>query len=92
MPNGGGATAWLGALVTEHFYLKRQKELADVWSVVPVGTPVRVRLDSGREIDTKTRSAGWLLSGHSAVIMLDGISGAYSLERVTRLDAPPQPD
>lgn len=48
----------------------------------PVGTDVIVTKDLGDEVRTKTRSAAWVLSGHSAVIMVDGISGCYALERV----------
>lgn len=66
--------------------LRRQKELADLWSQVPIGTPVLVKKDDGSIFTTRTRSAGWLLSGHSAVIMVEGISGAYSLERIQRVD------
>lgn len=47
-----------------------------------IGTPVIVTRDNGEELRTKTRSAAWVLSGHSAVIMVDGISGCYALERV----------
>ncbi|WP_374650281.1 hypothetical protein [Rhizorhabdus sp.] len=32
---------------------------------------------------TRTRSKAEVLSGHSAVIWLDGISGCYLLDRVT---------
>lgn len=46
------------------------------------GTSVIVKLDDGTELATRTRSEAYVLSGHSAVIMLDGVSGAYSLNRV----------
>ena len=49
----------------------------------PVGTKVVVRLDDGRKILTTTRTTAQLLSVHSAVIWLDGISGCYMLDRVT---------
>lgn len=48
----------------------------------PVGTPCTVEMDSGEIRATKTRSSAWMLSGHTAVVMLDGISGAYLLSRV----------
>jgi hypothetical protein len=51
----------------------------------PVGTKVTVRLDSGETRETVTRSAAEVLSGHSAVIWLDGITGCYLLDRVTPL-------
>lgn len=50
---------------------------------VPVGAVVMVRLDDGTVKNTVTRSPAWLMGGHSAVILLEGISGGYSLSRVT---------
>lgn len=51
----------------------------------PEGTPVKVRKDDGSILETKTRSAAWLMGGHSAMVMVDGISGGYMLERVTAI-------
>lgn len=62
------------------YALERQ---VDDWNAHhQLGTEVIVRRDSGQEVQTKTRSQAWVLSGHSAVIMVDGISGCYSLDRV----------
>lgn len=47
-----------------------------------VGRDVTVLMDSGEKKTTKTRSEAWLMGGHTAVIMLEGISGCYALERV----------
>lgn len=49
----------------------------------PVGTKVQVRLDSGETKETVTRSRAEVLSGHSAVICLEGVIGCYLLSRVT---------
>jgi hypothetical protein len=49
----------------------------------PVGQKVTVRKDDGEGVSTVTRSKAEVLSGHSAVIWLDGISGCYLLDRVT---------
>lgn len=49
----------------------------------PIGTAVNVRRDCGDTMATRTRSLAWVLSGHTAVIMVDGISGCYALRRVT---------
>lgn len=55
----------------------------EAWNKVrPVGTEVIVTRDNGEELRTKTRSEAWLLSGHSAVIQLEGVSGCYALDRV----------
>lgn len=51
--------------------------------IVAVGSPVDVVMDDGAIKETKTQSEAWMLGGHTAVIMLEGISGAYSLARVT---------
>ena len=50
----------------------------------PIGGRVAVKLD-GNDTPriTTTKSAAEVLSGHSAVIWLDGISGCYLLYRVT---------
>lgn len=58
--------------------------LVCAWGNTPEGTAVIVIKDQGGEVLTKTRSAPWMLGGHSAVIMLEGITGAYALDRVRR--------
>jgi hypothetical protein len=50
-----------------------------------VGQAVNVRLDSGETKTTKTRGGAELLGGHTAVVWLEGIAGAYALDRVTIL-------
>jgi hypothetical protein len=54
-----------------------------------VGGPVAVKLD-GRDkpLITTTRSEAQVLSGHSAVVWLDGVSGCYLLERVAPIPRP----
>lgn len=52
--------------------------------LVAVGEIVQVRKDDGAKVLTKTESAAYVLSGHTAVIFLNGISGCYSLDRVSR--------
>lgn len=52
-----------------------------------VGAAVTVRLDSGEVRETVTTSEAQVLSGHSAVIWLKGISGCYLLDRVTPVAA-----
>lgn len=61
-----------------------QQQLVDEWKAVPEGTPVIVTKDNGTEFHTKTRSMAWLLGEHTAVIMVEGISGGYALERVRK--------
>lgn len=49
----------------------------------PVGTPVTVQLDGQAELFvTATRSPAQVLSGHSAVIWLENLTGCYLLNRV----------
>ena len=63
---------------------KQAQRQVDRWNErYPVGQAVTVRRDNGATITTKTRSPAELLSGHSAVVWLDGISGCYLLNRVT---------
>lgn len=50
----------------------------------PVGSDVVVRLDGVDEpFSTRTRSEAQILSGHSAVIWLENVSGCYLLDRVS---------
>jgi len=48
----------------------------------PVGSPVTVIKDLGERIETKVKYPAEVLSGHTPVIWLDGISGCYILDRV----------
>lgn len=60
-----------------------QEKEVQAWNdKYPVGQQVEVRKDLGEIEQTRTRSEAWVLSGHTAVIMLEGISGAYLLNRV----------
>jgi hypothetical protein len=52
-----------------------------------VGQTVKVRKDNGSEVETFTQSEAEVLSGHTAVIYLKGISGCYALDRVTPVTA-----
>jgi hypothetical protein len=47
-----------------------------------IGASVTVTTDNGQRISTVTRSAAQMLSGHTAVIFVEGIAGAYLLSRV----------
>lgn len=62
-----------------------QKQVDDFNARYPVGQQVSVRKDGGDDVVTTTRARAEVLSGHSAVIWLDGISGCYLLDRVTPL-------
>jgi len=62
-----------------------ETQCAEFNAKFPVGSAVSVRKDGGEIVNTTTRSAASVLSGHSAVIWLDGIdgiSGYYLLDRV----------
>jgi len=60
--------------------LQRQ---CDAWNDrYPIGTKVIVTKDVSGEVETITRSDAQVLSGHTAVIWLEGITGCYELERV----------
>jgi hypothetical protein len=61
---------------------KALEHIVKLWnSKYPVGTKVQVRkvLTDVAFIETVTTSEAYVLSGHSAVIMLKGISGCYAL-------------
>ena len=48
----------------------------------PPGTPVTVIKDFGEKFKTKVKHPAQILSGHTAVVWLEDISGAYILDRV----------
>ncbi|MGK5014947.1 hypothetical protein [Janthinobacterium sp. HLS12-2] len=54
-------------------------------AVHQVGAAVRVELDGGEIRETITTSEAQVLSGHTAVIWLKGVSGCYLLDRVAPL-------
>jgi hypothetical protein len=62
---------------------EKQQRKCDAWNDSnPIGTSVVVRMDSEENRETVTRSVAQVLSGHTAVIWLGGISGCYALGRV----------
>ncbi len=70
---------------------KRQQAKADKLQAIcdkfnasyPVGTAVFLKKDGHDELfPTKTRSTAQVMSGHSAVIWLENVSGCYLLDRV----------
>jgi hypothetical protein len=62
----------------------QQQRTVQEWNALyPIGTPVNVQRDNGTITQSKTRSAAWLMGGHTAMIMVDGIAGGYMLSRVT---------
>ena len=48
----------------------------------PVGTSVIVIKDNGELLKTKVRHPAEIMGGHTAVVWLNDISGAYSLNRI----------
>src|SRR5436190_532993 len=67
---------------------KAMLALIEKWKAIPEGTPVILINDDGSEFKTKTRSVPWMLgassrdAGHTAVIMVDGVTGGYGLWRI----------
>ena len=63
---------------------KRELELeVENWNLkYPIGTKVTVTFDDGSWRETTTTSLARILSGHTPVIFLDGVSGCYLLSRV----------
>lgn len=64
---------------------KMQAECDKFNALVNVGDEVFVKLDGVDEpFKTRTKSEAQILSGHSAVIWLHGVSGCYLLDRVRK--------
>lgn len=49
----------------------------------PIGTPVDVILDYGRVWRTKIRSIIWKLGNGERVVLLEGRTGGYLVDRLT---------
>jgi hypothetical protein len=61
-----------------------QKQCDRFNAKVNVGDEVFIKLDAVDEpFRTRTKSTAQILSGHSAVIWLENVSGCYLLDRVT---------
>jgi hypothetical protein len=64
---------------------KSAQKKCDAWNGAnPVGTAVRLKRDSGETIETKTRSEAYVANAGYPVIFLEGVTGYYLLDRVTR--------
>lgn len=62
---------------------KQHYQKVETWNkLVPVGAKVSYRKDDGHNIKTRTRSEASMLSGHTPVVWLDGVSGCVLLDRV----------
>lgn len=59
----------------------------DLWNALnPVGSPCDLILDNGQTFRTSTRSEAWNLGHGQAVVMVEGKSGGWMLERVRILE------
>ncbi len=68
--------------------VEMQREIEIFNRGVAEGSPVTYKRDSGEILRTTTRSAAFILSGHTPVIFVFGISGCVALNRVTPITAP----
>lgn len=60
-----------------------QQKAVDSWNAkYSIGTTVDLTKDNGEIVRTRTRSDAEVLSGHTAVIWLEGITGCYCLNRI----------
>ena len=61
-----------------------QEALVEEWNKNhPIGTTVDVKVGNNMTTRTETTSEAWLMGGHTAMIMLEGISGGCAVIRVT---------
>jgi hypothetical protein len=65
------------------------KKLVDRWNrLYPVGQPVIVVEDDGRETETTTTTPAWLMGGHTPVVTRADRAGGYLLTRFCALPGP----
>lgn len=67
----------------EQLTTNQKQKIVDDWNDKhPVGTPVIVNRDGGEQFHTVTRSGAELLSGHTPVVWVKGLSGCWALTHV----------
>lgn len=72
--------------------LKALQTRCENWNkVFPVGTPVNYHsvIGESKHISTKTRSEAFILSGHTAVVFVENVSGCVALDALTSPSAAP---
>lgn len=65
--------------------IKKMQAACDKFNAAcKLGGRVNVMLDGATEpFSTTTKSEAYIMSGHSAVVHMNGVSGCYLLDRVT---------
>lgn len=61
--------------------MSEQKKCDDFNAKYKTGTKGWLHMDSGEKKATHTTSEALVLSGHSAVVWVNGVSGCYLLDR-----------
>lgn len=57
--------------------------VVEAWNAAhPSGTPVTLTKDDGSTIETATRSVAWALGNGEPVVLVEGITGCYALDRI----------
>jgi hypothetical protein len=78
--------------MNHHRHLRREppsteamQRAVDAWNAAnTIGTVVTFMRDNGQAEIRRTTSAAYMLSGHTAVIHMAGVSGCWMLDRVSR--------
>src|SRR5690349_20947837 len=66
--------------------LAKLRAKVDAWNETnKIGTRVEYRKDDDSILRTATRSPAQILSGHTAVVWLTGVTGCVDLDRVKRV-------
>lgn len=67
--------------------MKQRKYDLELWnSLNPVGSPCDLIQNDGTMLRTKTRSVAWNLGHGQAVVLVEGKTGGWELERVRILE------
>lgn len=64
-------------------FVKPERDVTSWNAEVSVGAPVFYKKDDGSIIETHTRTEASVLSGHTAVVWLEGVRGCVDLSRVS---------
>lgn len=70
---------------------QEQQQFVDEWNeYYPVGTPVtryKMIRPLREPVETKTRSAAWVMGGHTAMVQVEGAAGGVCLESLAIREA-----
>ena len=74
---------YIGGIVSTQKSMEVMQSKVEVFNKKhPIGSAVTVIKDFGEQVETQVKYPAEILSGHTPMVWLEGISGCYMLDRV----------